>query len=102
MAMRISAQEARAKFSEILGRVQFGKETVIVEKQRKPVAAVIDIDLYERWMAEREGHFEVFDEARSKNRDKSPEEVEKDIREAVSGVREKVRLPRGRRAQGGR
>ena len=102
MAKRISAREARAKFSEILGTVQFGKEAVIVEKQGKPVAAVIDIDLYERWMAESEGRFKAFDEARSKNRDKRPEEVEKDIGEAVSRVREKLRLPRGRRAQGGR
>ena len=102
MARRISARDARAQFSEILGMVRFGKETVIVEKQGKPVVAVIDIDLYERWMAEREARLKVFDEVRSKSRGKTPEEVEKDVAEAVSEVRESSRQLRGKRAQGGR
>src|SRR5688572_20074245 len=102
MAKRISARDARAQFSEILGIVRFGKETVIVEKQGKPVVAVIDIDLYERWVAEREARVKVFDEVRSKNRGKTPEEVEKDVAEAASEVRESLRQLRGKRAQGGR
>ena len=102
MAKRISAKDARAQFSEILGMVRFGKETVIVEKQGKPVVAVIDIDLYERWVAEREARLKVFDEVRSKNRGKKPQEVEKDVAEAVTEVRQSSRQLRGKRAQGGR
>jgi len=102
MARRISAKDARAQFSEILGMVHFGKETVIVEKQGKPVVAIIDIDLYQRWQEEREARFKVFDEVRSKGRGKTPEEVEKDVAEAVSEVRESARQVRGKRAQGGR
>jgi prevent-host-death family protein len=102
MAKRISAKEARAQFSEILGMVRFGKETVIVEKQGKPVVAVIDIDLYNRWAAEREARLKVFDDLRAKNRSKRPAEIEKDVAEAISEVRENIRQPRGKRAQGGR
>jgi prevent-host-death family protein len=102
VAKRISAKDARAQFSEILGMVRFGKETVIVEKQGKPVVAVIDIDLYERWVAEREARLKVFDEVRSKNRGKTPQEVEKDVAEAVTEVRQSSRQLRGKRAQGGR
>lgn len=102
MAKRISARDARAQFSEILGMVRFGKETVIVEKQGKPVVAIIDIDLYERWQEEREARFKVLDEIRSKSHGKTPEEVEKDVAEAVSEVRERARQLRGKRAQGGR
>jgi len=102
VAKRISAKDARAQFSEILGMVRFGKETVIVEKQGKPVVAVIDIDLYERWVAEREARLKVFDEVRSKNRGKKPQEVEKDVAEAVTEVRQSSRQLRGKRAQGGR
>ena len=102
MAKRISARDARAQFSEILGSVRFGKETVIVEKQGKHVVAIIDIDLYERWQEEREARFKVLDEIRSKSRGKTPEEVEKDVAEAVSEVRESARQLRGKRAQGGR
>ncbi len=102
MAKRISAKDARAQFSEILGRVHFGKETVIVEKQGKPMAAIIDIDLYELWQEEREARFGVLDEIRSKGRRKRPEEIEKDVAEAVAEVRASVRQLRGKRAQGGR
>ncbi|MBI4522453.1 MAG: type II toxin-antitoxin system Phd/YefM family antitoxin [Deltaproteobacteria bacterium] len=102
MAKRVSAKEARAQFSDILGMVRFGKETVIVEKQGKPVVAIIDFDLYQRWMSEREARFKVLDEIRSKSRSRSPGEVERDVSEALRGVRESGRLARGRRAQGGR
>ncbi len=102
MAKRISAKDARAQFSEILGRVHFGKETVIVEKQGKPMAAIIDIDLYELWQEERETRFGVLDEIRSKGRGKKPEEIEKDVAEAVAEVRASARQLRGKRAQGGR
>jgi prevent-host-death family protein len=102
MAKRISARDARAQFSDILGMVRFGKETVIVEKQGKPMVAIIDIDLYERWQEERETRLKVFDEVRSKSGGKTPEEVEKDVAEAVSEVRESARQLRGKRAQGGR
>ena len=48
MTRRMSAKEARERFAEILGKVHFGKDAVIVEKQGKPMVAIIDIDLYER------------------------------------------------------
>lgn len=99
---RLSAKDARAKFSEILGMVRFGKETVIVEKQGKPIVAIIDVDLYERWQAERETRLKVFDEVRSKNRGQRSGEVEKDVAEAVSETRRGGHLLRGKRAQGGR
>jgi prevent-host-death family protein len=87
MEKRMSARNARAQFSEILGLVHFGKDTVIVEKQGKPVVAIVDIDLYERWRAERDARLRVFDEIRKKNRGKSPAEVDRDVTEAISEVR---------------
>ncbi len=102
MAKRISAKDARAQFSEILGMVRFGKEAVIVEKQGKPMVAIVDIELYERWQEEREIRFGVLDEIRSKGLGKRPEEIEKDVAEAVSEVRASARQIRGKRAQGGR
>lgn len=87
MVKRMSAKDARNSFSEILGMVYYGKDTVIVERQGKPMVAVIDIERYEKWMAEREARFKVFDEIRAKNLDKDPAEVEKDIAEALAEVR---------------
>lgn len=102
MEKRISARDARAQFSEILGLVHFGKETVIIEKQGKPVVAIVDIDLYERWRAARDARLQVFDEIRNRNRGKSPAAVDRDVREAISEVRASKGPKREKRAQGGR
>lgn len=102
MVKRMSAKEARNNFSQILGAVYYGKDTVIIEKQGKPVVAVIDVERYEQWMAEREARFKVFDEIRARNLDRDPAEVEKDVAEALAEVRATKRPMQGKRAQGRR
>ena len=44
MAKRVSASKARDEFAEIINRVAYGGETVLVHRRRKPVAAIIPID----------------------------------------------------------
>ncbi len=102
MVKRMSAKEARANFAEILGMVHYGKDTVIVERQGKAVVAVIDIEAYEKWMADREARFTVFDEIRARAGAKGPADVEKDVAEAVAEVRTVNEPKRRKRAQGGR
>ena len=87
MVKRLSAKEARNSFSDILGMVYYGKDTVIVEKQGKPMVAIIDIEQYEKWMAQREARFKVFDEIWAKNKDKDPKQVARDVAKAVAEVR---------------
>lgn len=88
MAIHIGARDARNKFSELLGSVRFGKEEVIMERSGKPMAALIPIETYERLIAERRIRFEVLESIRSSFPDISSEEIEKDIADAVSLVRE--------------
>lgn len=102
MVKRMSAKDARANFSEILGMVHYGNDTVIIEKQGKAVVAIIDIEQYEKWMAEREARFTIFDEIRAGNRDKGPAEIEKDVAGALAEVRATNEPERRRRAQSGR
>jgi len=87
MVIRLSAKEARDRFAEVLGQVQYGKDAVIVEKQGKPVAAVIDMDEYQRLARARDEQFAVLDRVRAKNRDKDPERVQKDVAAAIAEVR---------------
>jgi prevent-host-death family protein len=87
MAKRVGAREARSKFSELIGSVRFGSEEVIVERSGKPMAAMIPIDMYERLIAERRARFEVLERVRSRLPDIPPEEIDKDVSEAVSRVR---------------
>ncbi len=84
---RMGAREARAKFADLLGRVYYAKEIVIIERAGKPMVAVVPIDLYERWMAEREARFQVLDRIRARVPRLPEEEVRKDIEAALQAIR---------------
>lgn len=83
----LGAREARAKFSDILGRVHYRGETVIVERSGKPMVAVIPIELYEQFIAEREARFEIIDHLREKSPDLSEDEVLEDVASAIEAIR---------------
>ena len=87
MAKRMSAKDARSKFSDLLGTVNYGGEEVIVERSGRPVAAVIPVPVYERLVAERQARFEVIERVRSRVSETSLEAIEIDVREAVTKVR---------------
>lgn len=83
----MGAREARAQFADLLGRVHYRGETVIVERSGKPMVAVIPIELYEQLVAEREARFAVIDQIRDKAPDVPEEEVYKDVAAALAAVR---------------
>lgn len=85
--LTLGAREVRANFADILGRVHYGGETVIVERSGKPMVAVIPIELYQRLMAEREARFEIIDRLREKVPAVPEEEVLQDVAEAIAAVR---------------
>jgi prevent-host-death family protein len=90
----IGAREARAQFADLLGRVHYRGETVIVERSGKPMVAVIPIDLYQQLMAEREARFRVIDRIHNRLPDRPEAEVEQDVAEAIAAVRaERKTLP---------
>lgn len=87
MVVRMGAREARQKFSELLGRVHYGGETVILESSGKPMAAVIPLETYEKMMEEREARFAIIDRIRDSVPDYPEDEVDADIAEALNVVR---------------
>ncbi len=98
MVRRLSAKEARDRFAEILGQVHFGKDTVIVEKQGKPVAAVIGMEEYERFTQARTEPFRVLDRIWARNRSADPARVQADVEAARAAVRARSRAKARRRA----
>ncbi len=86
--LHLGAREARAQFADLLGRVHYRGDTVIVERSGKPMVAVIPIELYERLVAEREARFAILDRIREKLPDTPEEEVLTDIAEAIEAVRD--------------
>lgn len=95
MIIRMGAREARQKLSELVGRVHYGGDTVILESSGKPMAAVVPLEMFNRMMAEREARFAIIDEIRAKMPDVPEEEAEADIAEAIAAVRMQ-HDPRGR------
>jgi len=83
----LGAREARAQFADLLGRVYYRGDTVIVERSGKPMVAVIPIELYEQLVAEREARFAVLDRIRENLPDIAEDEVLADVAEAVDAVR---------------
>jgi prevent-host-death family protein len=95
---RMSAKEARDRFAEILGDVHYGKNTIIVEKQGKPMVAVIDVEWYERLTAAWDEPFKVLDKIWAKNQGKDLDQVQKDVAEAIAEVRAQARAKSRKRA----
>ena len=56
MAKHVSAREARAHFAELTDRVRYTGESVIVDKQGQPCAALVSLEdfaLLEHWRRDR-------------------------------------------------
>ena len=87
MVRTIGAREARNNFSQLLGQVHFGGQVVIVERFGRPMVAIIPLEDYQRFIAERKARFQVLDEIRRWLPDRPVEEVEQDVAEAIAAVR---------------
>lgn len=97
----MKASEARQKFSEVLNQV-FREETrVIVEKSGIPVAAIISVDDLKqlaRLEQQRQRDFSVLDEIGEAFKDLPPEEIEREVANAVASVRRENRRRKPRAA----
>jgi len=98
---RMSAREARANFSDLLGTVFYTNEPVIVERKGKPFAVVISPEQYRVMQEEIQRAWRSVDELRAENKSTPTEQVLKDVTAEVEAVREetngKGRGPESRR-----
>ena len=85
--LHLDVREAQIRFFEILRRVLDEKEVVILERAGKPMAALVSIDLYERWLDEREQRFQVVERLREKSREVPEDEILADVKEALTAIR---------------
>jgi prevent-host-death family protein len=101
LTRRMTAKQARDNFTDLLGLVYYGKESVIVEKKGRPFAVVIspkDFESYKK--AAKDRFFETVEEIQQDNKGVDPDEVLEDITEAVEQVRqENYDKEKGRQAQ---
>jgi|SRR3989344_1622025 len=93
LSNKVTAKQARDNFTDILGMVYYGKQSVVVERKGRPFAVVINPEEYERYenfkAAAKKRFFEIVEEIQARNKNVSFKKVYKEITEAVEEVRSK-------------
>ncbi|HKG26969.1 MAG TPA: type II toxin-antitoxin system Phd/YefM family antitoxin [Thermomicrobiales bacterium] len=103
MVKTISTEDARSKLDDIVATVQEAHQAVVLVQNGKPVAAVVNVDEYERYRQERiKRGWETIDRVRERNAHLDPDEVLREVTEIVEEVRQEMYEERQRAAEGQR
>lgn len=99
MTQVMKASDVRAKWSQLLNKVFRSKTRVVVEKSGIPVAAVIsaeDLQRFTQLEEQREERFKALDKMREAFKNVPPQEIEREVKRAISEVRAEKRLKSNR------
>lgn len=88
----VSAYEARTKFGEILDEVRYRKKPVVVEKNGRPAAVIVDLEAYQALESLREE--ERFIEEYSDERLKGFLVADRMSKTEVSRIKKKLKIAR--------
>ena len=83
----IGLTEARKQFSGIVNEVMYQGDTYVIEKQGKPAAAVVPMDVYEQWRRRRERFFDLIRDVQEQNLDVDAANIMQDVLDAQQAVR---------------
>ena len=89
MIREITAMDARKNFGEILNEVKYRHDSVLIKKAGKPIAVLIDVDLFEKIRVLKHQFDALTDELGKTYVGVSIEDAEKEIEEAMKKVRKK-------------
>lgn len=97
MNQTVTLKEVRGQLSELVARVAYGDQKVVITKFGKPVVAIVNYEDYEKLLnpASRftdkawEKGFKFITKAREANKDVSDKEAQKIIDREISAVRAK-------------
>ena len=90
MTQVMKASEVRQQWSQLLNKVFRSKTRVVVERSGIPVAAVIsaeDLQRFTQLEEQRKERFKTLDKMREAFKDVPPEEIEREVKRAISAVR---------------
>ena len=91
MRREASAMMVRQNLGELLNHVQYRGDSVVVTMDGKPVAALVDYQLFERIRRMREAFLRITDELGQTHAGADPKVAAAEIREAITAVRRKRR-----------
>lgn len=87
MISEVSAVQFRQNLGEMLSQVQHGNDSIVIHKDGKPVAALIDSDLFERVRRMRQRFDELTERIAQSHVAMDPAEGMKEIERAVKRAR---------------
>jgi hypothetical protein len=70
-----------------LDEVQFNRDNYIIERNGRPAAVIVPMNVYENWRQSRRRFFEIVREVQQANADVDPDEVMELVLEAQRAVR---------------
>ena len=89
MESEITLEKVAFNFESAMSEVKDHHKKLVIVHEGQRVLAIIPIDLYDRWFAERENAFQYFDQLHTRDAKYSDAEVEADIEQAIREVRAK-------------
>jgi prevent-host-death family protein len=69
MERRLGVTEVRSRLGEIVDKVHYQGDTVVVEKNGKPAAALIPFALFEQFLRRRDAAYQVVLDVQRQNQD---------------------------------
>ncbi|HET8630768.1 MAG TPA: type II toxin-antitoxin system Phd/YefM family antitoxin [Thermomicrobiales bacterium] len=87
MVRTVSTAEARANLGDVLNRVYYTKEPVVVQKKGKTVAVIISPEAFQRLQEEDARDWALIEEVGELNDDKDPDAVLADVTAEVEAMR---------------
>jgi len=100
MSQTLPLKDVRDQLSDLVSRVAYGDQKVVITKFGKPVAALVTFEDYEKIMnpakrftkEEWDKGFSLMDKARANTKNYPQKEVEEAVKKAVSEVRQSKRV----------
>ena len=89
MIKQASAMEVRQNFGEIINEVQYKHSSILVKRGKKPVAAIVNVDLFERIRLMEKEFDRLTSSLQESFSDLKKEEIDQLLQEAIKSVRTK-------------
>jgi prevent-host-death family protein len=95
MALQVSVGQVKRNLAELINKVAYGGERIVVTSRGKPKAVLISVSDYEQLTAQRTARFAVIREIQDAAPDLPLKQVEKEVADTV-------KIERGKNATGHR
>jgi prevent-host-death family protein len=87
MLKTVNAVKARQNLGQLINEVYLKDDQYIIERDGKPMVALVPLKHLERWLKQKEKDFEVFEQIRGKNKKVKRKKLEKDVILAIQAIR---------------